>query len=112
MKTVTKTILQTTLREIMALLCDYAKDVYLPNPRFPENEPEIEFVEIYQYFAALQTPRMLKRGLSTGDLCPAIYFDLGVIEQLTIAQQPFIVQILDDAGELWLELNEDEIGEW
>lgn len=112
MKRITRVILQTSLREIMSNIYNYAQDVYLPNPKRPEDEPEIEFREIFQYFTALQNPRMLKKALADGDVCPAIYFDLGQIEQLTNMRQKFIVQILDDSGSLWLELNEDELGQW
>lgn len=85
---------------------NYAKDVYL------NNNPETDADEIVRYVGALESPKEFKRALITGDVCPAIYLDVSQLDELHRTKTEYSVQILDDEGNVWDELTEDQLGSW
>lgn len=108
MERINKTILRTSLHEMMRLVNDYACDVYIRK----DPDDGVTAGEIVSYFAALASPKALKDALKSGVVCCAIYFDLGLIEQLHINGTEFVVEILDDDGNVWATLTEEQLGDW
>lgn len=118
MKKKTITILEVTRREILTQVIEYSNDIYTVAE---DREPETNIAEILAYMTALSSPQKMKQMLNDDDICPAIIFDIGEIEDLLDNDADVIVRIMDDDEEVcgedgvavvWLELNSNELGQW
>lgn len=100
-------VLSTSLRELLASIVDFVKDVYIN-----DLQSDYHVSDMIAHIAYLQSPQAFKKALRDDTICCGVYFDMALIERFTSEGTPFTIEVLDDDGNVWATFSEEELGSW